>query len=155
MSVYSFQLTRPRKARRLCIYHLSVPSWNFNSRAHARRDENCLTASPRIPNFNSRAHARRDFPYTRKLSSMTYFNSRAHARRDQIICNQLLNLNGFQLTRPRKARLFVYPIFAITSSFQLTRPRKARPVPPVGIWIFPEISTHAPTQGATKHNTEI
>ncbi len=98
-----FQLTRPRKARQLPSVQTSL-SCNFNSRAHARRDDansqshqrnGISTHAPtqgatektraepgEKENFNSRAHARRDIRSPSCPAALCHFNSRAHARRD-------------------------------------------------------------------------
>ena len=150
MSVYSFQLTRPRKARRLCIYHLSVPSWNFNSRAHARRDENCLTASPRIPNFNSRAHARRDCKRRTRKSNR---DISTHAPTQGATGSDAFSFmrSSFQLTRPRKARrLCIYHLSVPSWNFNSrAHARRDSSRSPYGSHNL-KISTHAPTQGATR-----
>ena len=143
-----FQLTRPRKARLQGLIG-STASWNFNSRAHARRDA-LKEAAYRLGYISTHAP-------TQGATSSAFSSS---------------DLSSFQLTRPRKARLtralIVLPSgnfnsraharrdsnlngkFYFTLLFQLTRPRKAR------LWsLYPlgyasRISTHAPTQGATK-----
>ena len=123
----SFQLTRPRKARRFGV----------DSQPSAR------IISTHAPTQGATRHCVSEYLLC------LYINSRAHARRDDIYMGHAINPTTFQLTRPRKARLklcgkrcnlsfisthaptqgatnsFFSP--SVRFSFQLTRPRKARP----------------------------
>ena len=120
-----FQLTRPRKARLQGLIG-STASWNFNSRAHARRDA-LKEAAYRLGYISTHAP-------TQGATSSAFSSS---------------DLSSFQLTRPRKARRLMPNISDVSRKFQLTRPRKARPYNSTHKIPHPHISTHAPTQGAT------
>ena len=142
---------------------------DFNSRAHARRDGIFEKILIDIQHFNSRAHARRDSTKRSDKSENTNFNSRAHARRDGVIflldeiqiisthaptqgatggaCNVAAE-SKFQLTRPRKAQHICHESYTATCNFN-SRAHARRDRDWMLFGCSFQISTHAPTQGAT------
>ena len=170
----TFQLTRPRKARPDPENGHGSAQRDFNSRAHARRDLNLngrfyftllfqLTrprkARPALFNlcyivvdFNSRAHARRDGNSLTIFSDIKPISTHAPTQGATGSDGAEAVSFTFQLTRPRKARQERSDKSLWSKSFQLTRPRKARQCRINSTSSTSSISTHAPTQGATKRS---
>ena len=168
LSVWLFQSTRPRRARRFAsklIPHIK----SFNPRAHAGRDKQSffvlvsLMVSIHAPTqgatlarqssstngcFNPRAHAGRDLYVVSNVDIQKCFNPRAHAGRD-LSGYCMAGFRKFQSTRPRRARPCTACGCGRNSKFQSTRPRRARLFPKSKHWHI-GVSIHAPTQGATR-----
>ncbi len=150
VSAQSFQLTRPRKAR-LSISILQRPIYNFNSRAHARRDVLVYWQTPKQAHFNSRAHARRDFFYFNFAVSQNISThaptqgatiKRCHIRsqfcisthaptQGATVLHRLIPVPNVYFNSRAHARRDTIPSnpLILLYRFQLTRPRKARQMP--------------------------
>ena len=146
-------------------------SFNFNSRAYARRDRSqpCFlfhhfisTHAPTqgATQENSGSSDKTGFQLTRprkarRCSNREYhiinlISTHAPTQGATASWRRCLSLDRFQLTRPRKARHYADRTCDVAAEFQLTRPRKARPSLDRCIYPNISISTHAPTQGATQ-----
>ncbi len=148
------------------------PAWRFNPRAHAGRDlgqrpaDKALSVSTHAPTRGATA-GRRHPSHGRAVS--THAPTRGATWRPS---SSATRKRSFQPTRPRGARPDVvcdesgtpscfnprahagrdgiaYRHGPVTSTFQPTRPRGARHGIFCGPHSFIEVSTHAPTRGAT------
>ena len=145
-----FQPTRPRGARRLAALKADHDV-GVSTHAPTRGATSAMALALNLPTgFNPRAHAGRDFTRCVIVRTWPCFNPRAHAGRDQPLPSQPPQLVTFQPTRPRGARLCGSrrPMYS-TAMFQPTRPRGARLVRSGLVAELLQVSTHAPTRGAT------
>ncbi len=168
-----FQPTRPRRARRPATWCRSTTWWSFNPRAHAGRDRRPgetgglpAEVSTHAPTQGATELVRRwsdaggvsTHAHTQGATSSRSgcsgawpsFNPRAHAGRDLSIELALRQMRLFQPTRPRRARHWRGARHGSPDVFQPTRPRRARLGRRRHEFIDHSVSTHAPTQGATK-----
>ena len=121
----------------------------FNPRAHAGRDLIIQGFTANISGFNPRAHAGRDLLILIGYLSNSSFNPRAHAGRDPTLPIAKTEIGSFN---PRAhAGRDSTGVLGDTSVtlFQSTRPRGARRIFSLIIMVISQVSSHAPTRGAT------
>ena len=147
----TFQLTRPRKARRGGGGVVQFPK-NFNSRAHARRDQRGNTLYPGVSKFQLTRPRKARQRLLCRLGILKHFNSRAHARRDLKAVQERIQECTFQLTRPRKARRSRAKASRGWHKISTHAPTQGATASNLQCASLTTISTHAPTQGATFNN---
>ena len=143
----SFQLTRPRKARRLLQYHLSDTGY-FNSRAHARRDQVDQFDRLGVPKFQLTRPRKARHAFVAFLRSKYDFNSRAHARRD-VLCDNIFGALFISTHAPTQGATYTCFRIGLSTAYFNSRAHARRDIMYGGQETYALISTHAPTQGAT------
>ncbi len=147
--VGKFQPTRPRGAR-LRRHGPRSPQHGFNPRAHAGRDLRRKCAMTATTVFQPTRPRGARPPGTAGSEPLSRFQP-TRPRGARLDCRSSLRLMSlFQPTRPRGARRSWQATSTPATWFQPTRPRGARHADGFGGDQVLEVSTHAPTRGATR-----
>ena len=125
------------------------PICRFNPRAHAGRDDIWIARSIQQSDVSTHAPTRGATHGDGKISPLHEFQpTRPRGARLDSPTSLIVRLM-FQPTRPRGARLRRPAALPRWLQFQPTRPRGARRVAAVDLGAVGNVSTHAPTRGAT------